>query len=223
MTGRFVFAKFNAAMLRLGRRGALAGAVALIAFGTLAGTGRAMAATGAAAPVRGFYDTLLDTMRQGQTLGQAGRFAALEPVVRRSFDIPYMTRVAVGPAWSTLPEAKRQQLTDAFGRYITATWASRFDSYSGEKLEVGGEKSYGAAMLVETRIVKSDGEPVSINYLMRRDGDAWRIADVYLTGTISELATRRAEFSAVLRRAGVDALIATLNSKSAGMTVAARS
>ncbi|HEX6842148.1 MAG TPA: ABC transporter substrate-binding protein [Stellaceae bacterium] len=215
--------KLPIVILRLVRRTAIAGAVALIAFAAVAGAGRAVAATGAAEPVRGFYDTLLNTMQQAQKLGQAGRFAALDPVVRRSFDIPYMTRVAVGPSWSTLPEDKRQQLTDAFGRYITASWADRFDSYSGEKLEVGGEKPYGAAMLVETRIVKSDGEPVSINYLMRRDGAAWRIADVYLTGTISELATRRAEFTAVLRRDGVDALIATLNSKSADMTVAARS
>ena len=223
MTGYAVFGKVQIAILRLVRRSAMAAAVALIAFGAVAGVGRSVAATGAAEPVRGFYDTLLTTMRQGQKLGQAGRFAALEPVVRRSFDVPYMTRVAVGPSWSTLPEAKRQQLTEAFGRYITANWADRFDSYSGEKLEVGGEKPYGAAMLVETRIVKSDGEPVSINYLMRRDGDAWRIADVYLTGTISELATRRAEFTAVLRRDGVDALIATLNSKAGGTTVAARS
>ncbi|HJT08667.1 MAG TPA: ABC transporter substrate-binding protein, partial [Stellaceae bacterium] len=167
----------------------------------------------AAAPVRGFYDALLHTMQQGQKLGQGGRYAALEPVVQRTFDIAYMTRMAVGPAWSSLSDAKRQEVTEAFGRYITATWASRFDSYSGEKLEVGGTKSYGASQLVETRIVKSDGEPVSINYLMRRDGDSWRIADVYLTGTISELATRRAEFSSVLRSQGVDGLIAALNRK----------
>jgi phospholipid transport system substrate-binding protein len=131
-----------------------------------------------------------------------------------------MTRVAVGPAWSTLSDAKRQQLIQAFGRYITATWAERFDSYSGEKLEIDGERPYGAAVLVDTRIVKSDGEPVSINYLMRRDGEQWRIADVYLTGTISELATRRSEFSSVLRSQGVDGLIEALNRKA---PIAARS
>ncbi|HEX6840514.1 MAG TPA: ABC transporter substrate-binding protein, partial [Stellaceae bacterium] len=74
-------------------------------------------------------------------------------------------------------------------------------------------KPYGASQLVETRIVKPDGEPVSINYLMRHDGDGWRIGDVYLTGTISELATRRAEFSSVLRSQGVDGLIQALNRK----------
>ena len=201
-------------MIRLARRTALSAMAALLALGIAGSLGAAAAeSSGAAAPVRGFYDALLRTMQQGPSLGQSGRYAALEPVVQRSFDIPYMTRMAVGPSWSSLSDAKRQQVTEAFGRYITATWASRFDSYSGEKLEVGGAKSYGASQLVETRIVKSDGEPVSINYLMRHDADGWRIADVYLTGTISELATRRAEFSSVLRSQGVDGLIAALNRK----------
>jgi phospholipid transport system substrate-binding protein len=200
-------------MIRLARHLALSAMAAVLALGIAASAGAATAGSGAAEPVRGFYDALLHTMQQGEKLGQAGRYRALEPVVHRSFDIPYMTRVAVGPSWSSLPDAKRRQVVEAFGRYITATWASRFDSYSGEKLEVGGERPYGAAVLVDTRIVKSDGEPVSINYLMRRDGDAWRIADVYLTGTISELATRRSEFASVLRSQGVDGLIDALNSK----------
>ena len=208
-------------MIRLARRTALSAMAALLALGIASSAGAAAAESSTAAtPVRGFYDALLHTMQQGQKLGQSGRYAALAPVVQRTFDIPYMTRMAVGPSWSSLSEAKRQQLTEAFGRYVTATWASRFDSYSGEKLEVGGSKPYGASQLVETRIVKSDGEPVSINYLMRRDGDSWRIGDVYLTGTISELATRRAEFSSVLRSQGVDGLIQALNRKA---PVAARS
>jgi phospholipid transport system substrate-binding protein len=41
-----------------------------------------------------------------------------------------------------------------------------------------------------------------------REGDAgWQIVDVFLQGTISELATRRSEFSAVLRRDGPEALV----------------
>jgi phospholipid transport system substrate-binding protein len=200
---------------------ALTAMAALFALGLAAPTGAAAAGDGASEPVRGFYDVLLRTMKQGDRLGHAGRYAALDPVVRRSFDIPYMTRMAVGSSWSSLSDAKRQQLIEAFGRYITATWADRFDNYSGEKLEVAGERPYGAAaVLVDTRIVKSDGEPVSINYLMRRDGDSWRIDDVYLTGTISELATRRSEFSAVLRSQGVDGLIETLNRKAPGAPVA---
>jgi hypothetical protein len=38
--------------------------------------------------VQGLYDALLTTMKNGRTLGQSGRFTQLEPVIRRTFDIP---------------------------------------------------------------------------------------------------------------------------------------
>ena len=49
--------------------------------------------------------------------------------------------------------------------------------------------------------------------MMRRNGEAWLISDIYLDGAISEVATRRSEFAAILRTDGVDGLIAALNRK----------
>jgi hypothetical protein len=43
--------------------------------------------------VQGLYDALLGTMKNGRALGQSGRFMRLEPVIRRSFDIPTMARL----------------------------------------------------------------------------------------------------------------------------------
>ena len=81
--------------------------------------------------VQGFYDALLGTMKNGRALGQSGRFMQLEPVILRSFDIPTMARLSVGPAWAGMSEAQRQQVIESFGRYISATYADRFDSYAG--------------------------------------------------------------------------------------------
>ncbi|MBV8935149.1 MAG: hypothetical protein JO095_05000, partial [Alphaproteobacteria bacterium] len=44
--------------------------------------------------VQGLYDALLGTMKNGRILGQSGRFTQLEPVIRRTFDIPSMTRLS---------------------------------------------------------------------------------------------------------------------------------
>ena len=90
--------------------------------------------------VQGLYDALLSTMKNGRTLGQSGRFTQLEPVIRRTFDIPAMARLSVGPSWASLTEAQRQQVTESFGRYISAIYADRFDSYAGQKLQVTGEQ-----------------------------------------------------------------------------------
>ena len=169
--------------------------------------------------VQGLYDTLLSTMKNGRTLGQSGRFVQLEPVVRRTFDIASMARLSVGPSsWATMSESQRQQIIDGFGRYISAIYADRFDSYAGQKLQVTDEQPAAAGVMVHSQIVKANGEPVKVDYLMRKNGDSWLIADVYLDGAISEVATRRSEFAAILKNDGVDGLIAALNRKADVLT-----
>jgi phospholipid transport system substrate-binding protein len=163
--------------------------------------------------VRGLYDALLVTMKNGRTLGQSGRFTQLEPVIRRSFDLASMARLAVGPSWANLTEAQRQQVTESFGRYVSAIYADRFDSYGGQKLEVTGEQSAPSGVMVKSQIVKANGEPVKVDYMMRRNGEGWLISDIYLDGAISEVATRRSEFAATLKKEGIDSLIAALNRK----------
>ena len=163
--------------------------------------------------VKGLYEVLLTTMKNGRILGQSGRFTQLDPVIRRSFDIASMARLSVGPSWAVLSEAQRQQMAESFARYISATYADRFDSYAGQKLEVTGEQPAPSGVMVKSQIIKANGEPVKVDYMMRRDGDSWLIFDIYLDGAISEVATRRSEFATILGNGGIDGLIAALNRK----------
>ena len=163
--------------------------------------------------VQSLYDALLVTMKNGRTLGQSGRFTQLEPVIRRSFDIPAMARLSVGPSWASLSEGQRQQVTESFARYISAIYADRFDSYGGQKLEVTGQQPASSGVIVKSQIIKANGEPVKVDYMMRLSGDNWLISDIYLDGAISEVATRRSEFAAILKTEGVDGLTPALNRK----------
>lgn len=188
---------------------------AAVAAGLMASGGPARAQAGGEA-VRTLYATLMEVMRSGPSLGARGRYARIEPVIARVFDLPLMTRLAVGPSWASLNEVQKQQVTQAFERYLAAVYAERFDSYSGERLEVTGIQASASGTIVTSRIVKSTGEPVQINYLMQ----GGQIADIYVNGTISELATRRSEFSSIMRSQGVDGLIAALNGKAAALGAA---
>ena len=163
--------------------------------------------------VKGLYDVLLNTMKNGRILGQSGRFAQLDPVIRRSFDVASMARLSIGSSWAGLSENQRQQITDSFGRYISATYADRFDSYAGQRLEVTGEQPSSSGLMVRSQIIKASGEPVKVDYTMHRNGDNWLISDIYLDGAISEVATRRSEFATILRNDGIDGLIMALNRK----------
>ena len=75
---------------------------------------------------------LLDTMKQAQQLGVQGRFNALAPVLAKTYDIASMSRMAVGQSWETLQPEQQAAVTDAFGRMMFATYAKRFDGFSGE-------------------------------------------------------------------------------------------
>ena len=194
-----------------------AGLAVVMALAMLPQAGSA-APAGGSATVQGLYDTLLSTMKSGRTLGESGRFVQLEPVVRRTFDIATMARLSVGSSWAKINETQRQQVVEGFGRYIAAIYAERFDSYSGQKLQVTDEQPSAAGTMVHSQIVKANGEPVKVDYLMRKNGDTWLIADIYLDGAISEVATRRSEFAAILKNEGIDGLISALNRKADALT-----
>jgi phospholipid transport system substrate-binding protein len=166
------------------------------------------------ARVKSFYSTLLETMKEAKRLGLQGRYKKLAPVITTTFDLPAMTRIAVGPTWTSLTAEQQAALTSAFSRMSIATYASRFDGYDGERFEVDPKPvERGADRIVNTRLIQNAGEPVVLNYLVRSSGGEWKIVDVYLNGTISELATRRSEFAAILKSGGADALIKSLRAR----------
>lgn len=162
-------------------------------------------------PIITFYDALLAVMKEAQRLGFQGRYDKLAPVIRATFDLPAMTRIAVGPDWSTIAADLQAQLVENFTQMTIATYANRFDGFSGERFEVEpASEVRTTGRLVHTKIIPSTGEPVTLNYLMRGSGETWKAVDVYLTGTISELATRRTEFAAILKSGGPRALVDSL-------------
>ena len=176
------------------------------------------AAPGPSDVVRQFYDVLLNTMQNAAALGAKGRFEKLEPVVLATFDVRFMMRLSVGPSWAKLSPEQNQRAWKAFARYITATYATQFDDFSGEQFQILGEQQIKHATIVKTQLVKSDGEKVTINYALHDNDTSWQIRDVYLAGTISELATRRSDFTATLRSGGIEALISRLNKKADDLT-----
>ena len=165
-------------------------ALALVAvlFGALPA-----AADEASATVQSFYDTLLDTMKHGKELGLNGRYQKLKPAVEQAYDLQTMTRFVCGPAWAGLSASDQAALVASFERMTIANYASNFDSFSGEKFEVDPTtQPVGADKRVLTKLV-TGGQTIPFNYRMRQAGGGWKIIDVYLNGTISQLATKRSD------------------------------
>ena len=200
----------------IARRAILAAGAALaLSLGSLG----ARAAATPIATLDSFYGVLTSVMKDGQKLGFAGRRQALAPAVTRAFDLALMTRLVVGLQWSSLSQDEQRQLVAAFSAFSIATYASQFDDYSGERFEVDPKTSPapGGDIIVHTKLVQSDGSPVQLNYLLRHEQGGWRIIDVFLSGTISQLAARRSEFTAILRQQGASGLISVLKEKTTAL------
>lgn len=169
--------------------------------------------------VQSLYATLLRVMQQGASLGFQARYDVLKPVVERAFDLPLMTRFASGTGWLKSDAVQQQKLINSFTDFSIATYASRFKDFDQEEFRILGEKpAAGGGVIVETHLVPQGSAPITLNYLLRQNKQGeWRINDVYLDATISEMAVRRSEFGAVLRDDGVDALIGSITEKAQAM------
>jgi phospholipid transport system substrate-binding protein len=198
----------------------------ILPLALLAGLRAAASAEPGAAPaavsvalIERFYGALLAVMKEAKHLSFDERYKRLAPTITQTFDLGLMTRLAVGPGWTQLGADQQQRLTGAFSRYTISVYAGRFDDYGGERFEVSPTATPNPnGVIVDSRLVKSNGERVNLNYLLRQDGaGSWKVIDVYLSGTVSELATRRSEFSAVLQRDGADALVRMIEQHTAAL------
>jgi phospholipid transport system substrate-binding protein len=168
----------------------------------------------AVARIKSYYAVLLDTMKNAKQLGVSGRYEKLAPAIRETFDLPTMTRIAVGPPWTSVPPEQQAALVEAFSRMTIATYANRFDGYAGERFETDpASEARGRNRMVRTRLIEASGKTTVLNYLMHETRSSWKVTDVYLSGTVSELATRRSEFGSILKSGGAEALTANLRER----------
>jgi len=170
--------------------------------------------SGARAVIDQLHAELLSVMKSAEQLGYEGREARLAEVIPRFFDIDFMARKSLGRHWREADEAEQQRFLDTFRRFMVANYAGRFDGFSGQSFEtLGQEPARLDTVIVRSRLVDPGDENVDLNYRMREVDDAWRIIDVYLDGTVSELALRRSEFVSIVKREDFDALLVALDAK----------
>jgi phospholipid transport system substrate-binding protein len=160
-------------------------------------------------------DALIAAMKAGKAAGFSGRAALLEPAIDRSFDVIEMTRLTLGSAGKSLLPEQMAKIAEAFRKFTIASYARNFDGFGGERFELEAARPAGPhALVVPSRLIPGDGaQPVQLDYVLKESGDKWKITDVLAEGAVSQMAARRAEFTEILRRDGVDGLIAALDSK----------
>lgn len=163
-------------------------------------------------PVVTLEDTLLDVMKQAETLGFEGRLAKIQPVVEATFDLEFMAKTCIGRVWKDLSPDLQARWVEVFTRYTTTKLADQFDAYSGQRFVLKGERPASRGTLIVLSSVERPGkDDVRLDFRVRPMGDTWRIIDIYGKGKVSEVALRRSEYASILEQSGIEGLIASVD------------
>ncbi len=120
-------------------------AIVAIVAAVLVAPIRLHAQSSAVTHIQSYYQQLMPTIQQAGRLSVRERDKRFTPAISSAFDLPTMTRLAVGPAWQSFSPAQQAAVRDAFAKFIIADYASQIKDYSGESFVVDPTFGAGAA------------------------------------------------------------------------------
>ncbi len=168
----------------------------------------------ASAAVQSLHDTLTGAMKEADALGYQGRFEMIAPAVNTYIDQKFMAAKSIGRHWKKLTPDEQERWLKIFSNLTVANYAGRFKGYSGEHFVLEGEEDAPHdTKLVKTMLILPNDDDVRLNYRLRETDGSWKIIDVYMNGTVSELSLRRSEYSSTVKREGFETLIAAVEKK----------
>lgn len=133
-----------------------------------------------------------------------------------AFDIPEIGKFVLSRQWRLITPEKQGEFLKEFENTLVVSWGRRFKTYHGVRLETLGARAEGDDVwLVDSRIIRPEASPVSVQWRVHRDADGTlRITDILVAGA-SMILTHRDDYTAALRANGgsIDALLVTMRSR----------
>ncbi len=144
----------------------------------------------------------------------AEREAALDKLLKDRFDLNLIGRFSLGRYWRQASEEQRRDYLQKFSAYVVRSYASKLGGYAGERLVIVSEQPLKNKkdVYVNTRINRPSGPPIKTSWRVRKANSRTKIIDVVVEG-ISLAVTYRAQFSAVIRKNGMEGLLEALRAR----------
>ena len=151
----------------------------------------------------------------------------LRGIAESHFDFREMAKSAIGYHWKTLTPAQQSEFVPLFTTFIEDAFLSRIESYSVEKVNQQMQSSMiqfikqttdgpEYAQVYSTVVLQDRKDPIAVNYMMRRDGNEWKIYDITIDA-ISVIANYRNQFNRVLNSDGYEKLVSIMRQKIQGL------
>jgi len=215
--------------LKLNLRIAALGALLLFPFAAPAGAQAiqvSVSSGDATASVKAIIDQSIVVFKD-QQISAPDREKKLRGIAESHFDFAEMSKSAIGYHWKTLTPAQQSEFVPLFTTFIEDAYLSRIESYSVEKINQQIQSSMiqfikqtsdgpDYATVYSTVVLQDRKNPIAVNYLMRHDGNEWKIYDITIDA-ISVIANYRNQFNRVLNNDGYDKLVELLRQKIQGL------
>lgn len=141
----------------------------------------------------------------------AERIKRLKKLADSRFDYGEMTKRSLGAHWNKMSEGEQTEFVDLFTKLLTATYADKIGSYSGEQVKYLEERLDGDDYAeVRTKMVGKTTIPLDYR-LLKKDGE-WRAYDVIIDG-VSLVQNYRRQFTSIMQSSSYDHLVQTLREK----------
>ncbi len=187
--------------------------LAVLLAGWLPAVALADAVAEAKIPVDRLNDALIEAMKGGKQLGYAGRYKKLDPVVRETFEFEAVSMIALGAHWKKLDQPQKLAFMDKLAELSVATYAAQFKAYGGEAFQlVSGQEIKNGKQLLTYNLVAPKEKPIKFEYYVGQFNGQWQIVNIVVDG-ISDLALKKAQYTSVIDREGLDALLKKLTQK----------
>ncbi|ADL54581.1 MlaC/ttg2D family ABC transporter substrate-binding protein [Gallionella capsiferriformans] len=143
--------------------------------------------------------------------------ALVDARVLPNFDFTHMTQLAVGRYWRQATPEQQKALVAEFRNMLVRTYANALSMYRDQKIEVRPVKMNAGdkEVVVNTRIIKSSGQPTLVDYKMEKEADGWKVYDVVIEA-VSLVTNYRGQFATTIQQSGIDGLIKELSGMNAG-------
>jgi phospholipid transport system substrate-binding protein len=132
------------------------------------------------------------------------------------FDTSFAAQRVLARNWATATPEQRKRFVDAFYKSLLYQYGDAMVEFTGDRLEVLPARlnSTGTGATVPTKVRRSNGEAIPVNYSMRKTANGWKAWDVTIEG-ISYIKSFQEDFGAEISQKGLEAVITRLEAKNA--------
>ncbi len=138
---------------------------------------------------------------------------ATKKLVSETYFTEKMLKMIIGDSWQNVNNQTKQKMINVFEEYIAKNYIKRFSRIKNPLFSDLKEKKVGDYKLIKSDLILSKDEKVSINYLLSFKNQKWKIFDVLLAGSVSEIATKKSEFKGFIKDGDINPLIEALSQK----------